>query len=149
MNAMIEPVAAPHLDQFYARFDAYRRELDGYDPRGPDRLPLDRYRDAHSEDGCDRWWLLSDRERAGFAIVRVVPDWPDGSRLVAEIIDLGIDPAWRRQGIGRAGVEALCAYYRPRVASIEAAILADNAPALAFWSVLGFAPRSIQTAREP
>jgi len=149
VKVTLAAVVPADFDVFYARFDSYRRELDAFDACGPDTLPLARYREAHAEDGCDRWWLLANGERSGLAIVRVVADWPDDRRQVAEILDLGVDGIARRRGVGRAAVEALRAHYRGTVATVEASILAGNDPALAFWAALGFLPRAIQTSREP
>lgn len=58
----------------------------------------------------------------------------------AEITDLGVRPALRRQGIGRLLVEQAQAWVRDRgVARIEIQVAAGNPEGQAFWRAIGYA----------
>ena len=153
MGVTLEAVATADHAALLAVMRAYHRELDAYDRRTVGQ-PFDvvRYERALLDDLDDRefWWILADGERAGFVLVRTLPDWPDDSRMVATITDFYVAPAHRRRGVGSAAVEALLAAHRLRgTYEMEAAVLPDNAPALAFWQRLGFAVQYYQTARRP
>jgi ribosomal protein S18 acetylase RimI-like enzyme len=145
------PVEGPSLEEFLAHFDAYRHELEAYSHE-PDTLPLDRYGEAirRDPDGQELLWIESDGKRAGFLLVREFEDWPDDSRTVVDIAECYVAPEFRRQGVGRAAVEALLERERRRdTALVEASVLRENEAGAAFWAALGFAVRSIRTAREP
>lgn len=151
MKVELRPVRRPEYDAFFALMDPYHRELAPYDPLG-DPLDPAQYRAAMLDDmeGRELRWIVADGERAGFAMVRVLPDFPDERSDVAEIIEFYVLPEHRRRGVGRAAVEALLAEHRRRgTALVEAGILRDNAPARAFWASLGFEVRSLHTARRP
>lgn len=148
------PVAKREYDDFFAMFEHYHRELDRYDTDAwdGDALRFDRYRRAMLDDmhGRELLWIVEGGERAGFAVVRTLPDWPDETRMVASIAEFYVVPDQRRRGIGRAAVEELLAEHRRRgTALVEADILRDNEPAKAFWASLGFEVQSIATARRP
>ncbi|AHI26928.1 ribosomal protein S18-alanine N-acetyltransferase [Komagataeibacter swingsii] len=68
----------------------------------------------------------------GFIMVRTLPD-------EAEILTFAVDPAWRRQGIGR-GLLACCMRQAgaagARTLFLEVAM--DNAPAMALYRASGF-----------
>ncbi|MSQ31127.1 MAG: GNAT family N-acetyltransferase [Dehalococcoidia bacterium] len=153
MTVTIAPVEARDLDAFFAMLRAYMAELDRYDPETADApFDVDRYRDAMQQDteGREFLWILEDGARAGLAIVRTLPDFPDDTRTVASIGEFYVTPAHRRRGVGTAAVEALLAEHRRRgTDEVGAGILAGNAPALAFWARLGFATRTIYTSRRP
>lgn len=149
----LEQVARRDTAAFFAMVREYHRELDTYDPATIER-PWDhaRYEAAVRADmeGRDLLWILDGDERAGFAMLRTLPDWPDETRTVATIVEFYVAPSFRRRGIGTAAVEALLAEQRRRgTDEVEAGILRDNAPALAFWERLGFTVRFVQTARRP
>jgi ribosomal protein S18 acetylase RimI-like enzyme len=56
-----------------------------------------------------------------------------------EITDLGVDPAVRRRGIGRALVEAALAWIGGRgVRRLEVRVAVRNPEGQAFWRALGF-----------
>lgn len=130
----------------------YLRELDA---AASERADPDRHLAAWAEDpDLEAWWVDDHSPGApvgtgaGFLLVRVLPDWPDERRLVAELAECYIRPAARRRGLGRAAVEALLPDLRARgVRAVEASVLAGNGPAHAFWAALGFTPRSVTTVR--
>jgi len=73
-----------------------------------------------------------DGEAVGFILVRAAAD-------EAEILSLGVVPAWRRRGLARRLLDAALA----RLVGVEALFLeveADNAPALALYLGAAFAP---------
>lgn len=153
MAVTLVPVTPPEYDDFFAMFADYHHELDAFDRHAEDN-PWDPegYRRAVMDDmdGREISWVLARGERAGFLVVRVFPDFPDGSRDVASIAEFYVLPAYRRRGVGRAAIEALLADHRERgTFEVEAGILDGNAPAKAFWGALGFDVRSIVTARRP
>ncbi len=153
MAVMLAPVARRDHDAFFAMMRVYHRELDAYDPATAERpWDPDRYEAAVRADmeGRELLWILDGGERAGFAMVRTLPDWPDEARTVASILEFYVAPPFRRRGVGTAAVEALLAEHRRRgTDEVEAGILRDNAPALAFWERLGFGVRSYLTTRRP
>ena len=152
MNVTLAPVPSAQHDDFFAMAEAYLRELEPYDPMGADLGGIEAFRRATLDDaeGRELLWVLADGERAGLAVVRTLPDWPDESRTVASIAEFYVLPAHRGGGIGRAAVEALLAAHRRRgTALVEAEILRDNEPAQAFWAALGFEVQSIRTVRRP
>lgn len=75
---------------------------------------------------------LRDGQPLGFALARVAAD-------EAEVLSLGVLPAQRGRGVGRALIEALC-----RLADVLGAgtlhleVAADNAAALALYRASGF-----------
>ncbi len=152
MHVELPTVASPEYDDFFSMLEVYFRELDPYDPLGPDRHSIEQYRRAILGDteGRELLWIVADGERVGLAMVRIMDDWPDATSLVAEIAEFYVVPSHRRRGIGRAAVESLLAEHRRRgTALVEAGILRDNEGALAFWAGLGFVVQSLQTARRP
>ena len=101
-------------------------------------------------EGRELLWMVADGQRAGLAMVRVFPDFPDELRDVASIAEFYVAPEFRRRGVGRAGIEAILAEHRARgTFEVQADILRENGPALAFWQRMGFEVRSFQTARRP
>ena len=131
----------------------YGRELDQFDPTAHDD-PWDPqlHRQAVLDDmeGRELLWIEVAGERAGLAMVRVYPDFPDESRDVAEIAEFTVLPPFRRRGVGRAAVEAILDDHRARgTHSVDASVLRDNAPAQRFWERMGFIVRSVMTTRRP
>jgi GNAT superfamily N-acetyltransferase len=58
----------------------------------------------------------------------------------AEITDLGVRPAFRRQGVGRLLVEQAQAWVRDRgVARVEIQVATGNPEGQAFWRAIGYA----------
>ncbi len=152
MRVELPAVASPEHDDFFSMLDVYLRELDPYDPLGPDRHSIEQYRRAILADmeGRELLWIVADGERVGLAMVRTMDDWPDATSHVAEIAEFYVAPSHRRRGIGRAAVGSLLAEHRRRgTALVEASILRDNEAAVAFWAGLGFEVQSLQTARRP
>ena len=153
MSVTIEAVALADYDAFFAMLRDYMTEMDGYDPTTVESpYDVERYIAAMIEDmeGRDFLWILEDGARAGFAIVRTLPDFPDDRRMVATISEFSVLPAFRRRGIGAAAVQAILDDHRARgTYEVEAGILRDNLPAQAFWERMGFDLRFYQTARRP
>jgi ribosomal protein S18 acetylase RimI-like enzyme len=153
VDVRLVPVDAAEHDAFFELLAAYHRELDPFDPLA-EVSPWDaeQYRSAVLDDLEDReiLWIEAEGQRAGFVMVRTLPDWPDESRRVATISEFYVAPASRRRGIGRRAVEALLAEHRRRGTHlVEADILRDNDAARAFWASLGFEVVMHQTARRP
>ena len=68
----------------------------------------------------------------GFILVRVVAD-------EAEVLPLAVEPTARRNGLGRALVEAAAKAVRDAgAAELFLEVAADNAPAIALYTVAGF-----------
>lgn len=148
----LTPVAPSEYDAYFAMLREYARELDQYDTEATeDPWDADLHREAVMDDmdGRELLWIEVDGERAGLAMVRVYPDFPDDTRDVADIAEFTVLPAYRGRGIGSAAVEAILADHRARgTYSVDASVLRDN-PALAFWERLGFIVRSVNTSRRP
>ncbi|MDO9445195.1 MAG: GNAT family N-acetyltransferase [Dehalococcoidia bacterium] len=153
MSVTVRPVEPWEQDDYFAMMGPYHRDLDVYDPHASESHGSDEaYRAAVLADmeGRELLWIESHGIRAGFAMVRVFPDWPDESRDVATISEFYVSPAFRRHGVGRGAVEAILADHRERgTFEVEAGILRDNAAAIAFWARMGFELRFYQTARRP
>lgn len=84
---------------------------------------------------------------AGVAVAQLVVSTAEGAPS-AWIEDVYVLPAWRGRGIGSGLVEYLLAWAREAGAT-RAQLLADrdNAPALAFYRRLGWAPTRLLTLR--
>lgn len=153
MTVALETVARTDSDAFFAMLREYMAEMDAFDPHATETpFDIERYIEAMREDDEDRelLWLLDDGVRAGMAIVRVLPDFPDDRRMVATISEFYVLPAFRRRGIGAAAVQAILDDHRARgTFEVEAGILRDNEGARAFWARMGFELRFYQTARRP
>jgi len=146
------PITDRELDEFLAWFDQYRKELEPFDPVGPDPHPLSRYWDALRRDpeAQELLWIEAGGVRAGFLLARAFADWPATEDTVVDIAECFIAPEHRRRGIGRAAVEVVLSRERERgTVLVEASILPANADALAFWAALGFTARAVRTARRP
>lgn len=152
MKVTLATVATAEYEEFFAMLVAYHRELDQYENSEVDPVsPEDKGR-ASLDDIQTRefLWIIVNEERAGLIIASTLPDWPDATRLVASIIEFYVLPEHRRQGVGRAAIEALLSDHSQRgTALVEASILYLNEPARAFWCALGFDFRSVLTARKP
>ena len=94
---------------------------------------IDRLRDALT--GADLFLVADvDGEVAGLLMV-IVPPWTDA----AEITDLAVDIAFRRQGAGRALVDAAAEWARDRgLRALWVEPRADNHAAVSFYVSLGF-----------
>ena len=153
VTVTIETVATADYDAFFAALREYMVEMDRFDPSAAESpFKVDLYIEAMLEDmeGRDFLWILQDGARAGFAIVRNLPDFPDESRMVATIGEFTVFPAFRREGVGTAAVQAILDDHRARgTYEVEAGILRDNFLARAFWARMGFELRFYQTARRP
>lgn len=151
MAVMLRTVQPKEYDDFFAMLTEYMAELDPFDPTAADD-PWDStiHREAILDDmeGRDLLWIEEDGERAGLAIVRVYPDFPDDSRDVAEISEFYVLAQMRGRGVGTAAVEAIAADHRARgTHTLNASVLRGNADALRFWERLGFIVRSVDTTR--
>lgn len=84
----------------------------------------------------------------GVAVAQLVVSTAEGA-LSAWIEDVYVQPHWRGRGVGRGLVDYLLAWSRTAGAT-RAQLLADedNAPALAFYRRLGWAPTRLLTLRQ-
>lgn len=151
----LTPVAVDERDAFFAAYEAYSQELEPYDP-AHEATDVAAYRAAVEEDlafedsGRELSWIVAGAERAGFVVLRHLPDWLDPGRMITTIAEFCVFASHRRHGVGRAAVEAILAQERARgTFEVEAGILRDNAGAHAFWGALGFEVRQVITARRP
>ena len=147
------PVANAEQPDLRAMMRDYFVELATYEPDAEDP-------DAHLERawpemladmlGRELQWIVADEQRAGFVIVRTLPDWPRVERMIASIVEFYIAPEFRRGGIGSAAAETMLAEHRDRgTYFVEADILIANEPAKEFWQRLGFQVQFLQTGRKP
>lgn len=154
MDVTLRPVARREYDAYFAMLADYQRELEQYDSESqddPGGWDPETHRRAVLDDmeGRELLWIEADGERAGLAMVRVFPDFPDESRDVASIAEFTVLPSLRGKGIGSAAVQAILDDHRARGTYIvDASVLRGN-PALAFWERLGFIVRSVNTSRRP
>lgn len=75
--------------------------------------------------------LAHSGEPVGFVIGRTAAD-------EAELLSIGVDPAWQKRGIGRLLVESLCdASQRAKARRLYLEVAADNLPALRLYTTLG------------
>lgn len=133
------------LNQHHAAIQpGYFRVLEGVAPA------LQRLEDGDE----DMALLVAEREGTlkGFVVVRV-HDTPDNPLLVkrrrAHVEDMLVTAAARRQGIGRALVEAAAQWSRERGASrVLLTVWQDNDDAEAFYRDLGFGPLNRVLERE-
>ena len=151
MAVTLRPVLEREYDAFFAMLAEYMEELDPFDPTAADD-PWDSalHREAILEDMEERdlLWIEADGRRAGLAIVRVYPDFPDDSRDIAEIAEFYVLPEARNRGIGSAAIEAILVDHRTRgTHAVNASVLRGNETALRFWERLGFIVRSFDTVR--
>ena len=73
---------------------------------------------------------------AGFAVVEFLLE---RGRLIGHIVTIDVAPAERRQGVGRALMEALLGFCLERQAAImRLEVAVDNDGAIAFYKLLGF-----------
>ncbi len=147
------PVDEAEYDDFFAMFEVYDAELQPFEAVQPQQdFSIDAYRRAvlADMDGRELLWIVAGERRTGFVMTRTTPDWPDGRDQIASIAEFYVVPDQRRQGVGRAAVEALMAEHRRRgTALVQAAVLRENTPALAFWNSVGFEVQFLQTSRRP
>jgi putative acetyltransferase len=94
-------------------------------PTGPDRVELS---------------LLAERAGVVVASAGLHPAAAHLRRRHAAALGLAVAPAARRQGIGRALMQALCDYADgwAQLLRIELTVYADNAPAIALYRTFGF-----------
>lgn len=151
----LTPVEVWERDDFFAAYEAYSRELEPFDPVH-EPTDLAGYRAAVEDDlayedsGRELSWILADGTRAGFVVLRHLPDWLHTERMITTIAEFCVFAPHRRSGVGRAAVLAILAQERARgTYEVEAGILRDNAAAHAFWGALGFEVRQVVTARRP
>ncbi len=149
------PIALDERDAFFTAYETYSRELEPSDP-SHEPTDLTAYREAVEDDlsypdsGRELYWITTDGGRAGFVVLRHLPDWLDSEHLITTIAEFCVFAPHRRTGVGRAAVEAILARERARrTYEVEAGILRDNAAAHAFWGALGFEVRQVVTARRP
>lgn len=86
--------------------------------------------------GCFALIALCDGEPAGFALARQAAD-------ECELLSLGVLPARRRLGVGRALLSAVCEQAMANgVRHIYLEVAADNCAGRALYQALGFVPRA-------
>lgn len=151
----LTPVEVWERDDFFAAYEAYSQELEPFDP-AHEPTDVAAYRAAVEDDlayedsGRELSWILADGVRAGFVVLRHLPDWLDPNRMITTIAEFCVFESRRRAGVGRAAVDAILAQERVRgTYEVEAGILRDNTAAHAFWGALGFEVRQVVTARRP
>jgi len=146
------PVEEDEIDELFAMFDAYWTELEPYEPVAGELMATANRREELVEDAEDQeWlWIALDGVHTGFVMLQLLYNEPLVGLQTQEIVDMYVEPSSRRQGLGKAAVEALLVRERQHGSSlVEAAVLRDNHPALAFWEAMGFAVRAHRTARRP
>ena len=146
------PVDEDEVEELFTMFNAYWTELESYEPVAAEMM-ADANRRAEMVEGAEdqEWlWIELDGAHVGFLMLQTLYDEPLVGLRTQEVRDLYVEPFHRRKGLARAAVDALLVREREHVSSlVEANVLRDNAPALAFWESLGFAVRSHRTARRP
>ncbi len=149
MAVTLRPVQPPEYDEFFAMLAVYIVELDPFDPTAADdpwEPGLHRQAVLDDMEGRDLLWIEADGTRAGLAMVRTYPDFPDDSRDVAEIAEFYVEPPFRQRGVGTSAVQAIMADHRSRgTYAVYASVLRGNEAALRFWERLGFIVRSYDT----
>ncbi len=96
------------------------------------------------------WVAVHDEGVVGFLTSSVVPPGPLARPPTARIDDCWVHPAFRRQGLGRALVQAWQqAAAAAGCESFEVSTLAADADALGFWEGVGFAPARMVLQRTP
>lgn len=152
-SVTLVPVAKAEQPALRAMMRDYFVELTAFEPDAEDPdAHLDRAWPEMLADmlGRELQWIVADGQRAGFLIVRTLPDWPHTERMIASIVEFYVAPDFRRGGIGTTAVETLLAEHRDRgTYFVEADILIANEPAKQFWQRLGFAVQFLQTGRKP
>lgn len=152
VEVRVRAVEPREYDDYFTMLAEYQQELDQYDSESEgESWDPELHRRAVLDDmaGRELLWIEAGGERAGLAMVRVYPDFPDDSRDVADVAEFTVLPAYRSRGIGSAAVEAILADHRERGTHlVDASVLQGN-PALAFWQRLGFVVRSVNTSRRP
>jgi len=145
-------VAEAEYEDFFAMLEAYDRELQAYETVQPDNeVEFATYRQAILDDmeGRELLWIVKGEDRAGFVMTRSSTDWPDGDPIMS-IAEFYVVPHRRRNGVGRAAVEALLAEHRDRgTFLVQASIMRENKAARDFWARLGFEVQFLQTSRRP
>jgi ribosomal-protein-alanine N-acetyltransferase len=92
-----------------------------------------------------RWYVVAEADRSDDPtltagrrpVVGYAGLWFDGD--VAQVMTIGVDPAWQRRGVGRALLAALVE--RSRALGAEAVLLevrVDNDPAITLYEAFGF-----------
>ncbi|MBM4410039.1 MAG: GNAT family N-acetyltransferase [Chloroflexi bacterium] len=149
------PVALDERDAFFAAYEAYSRELEPFDP-AHEPTDVAAYREAVEDDlsypdsGRELCWITTDGARAGFVVLRHLPDWLNPEHMITTIAEFCVFPPHRRVGVGRAAVETILARECDRATyEVEAGILRNNVAAHAFWAALGFEVRQVVTVRRP
>lgn len=81
----------------------------------------------------------------GFALIRCqnTPEYPSFiPRRYTMLLDLAVDESHRRQGVGRALLEAVKAWARDKGAEfVELGVLSENLPAIGLYEDFGFIER--------
>jgi GNAT superfamily N-acetyltransferase len=146
------PVDEDELDELFEMFDSYWSELEPFEPIAGEILATANRREEMVEDAEDQEWLWIELDgvHVGFMMLQLLYNEPLVGLQTTEIADMYVEPSSRRQGLGKAAVEAILARERQHGTSlVEAAVLRDNHPALTFWESMGFAVRAHRTARRP
>lgn len=87
---------------------------------------------------CEAWVTLDGERLVGFAFLQVVLD-------EAELHDVGVDPARRREGIALALLERAFEAARARGARrLFLEVSRENRPAIALYEAMGFSEQSVR-----
>jgi ribosomal-protein-alanine N-acetyltransferase len=91
--------------------------------------------------GLGRWYVVAEpavRDAVGGPpVVGYAGLWFDGD--VAQVMTIGVDPAYQRQGVGRELLRALLDRSRQlRATAVLLEVRVDNVPALAMYESFGF-----------
>lgn len=135
MMIELTPVQPGEQDDFRPLVEAYWEELMPNAAVLKDQPSRDRYfaESFHWDGEQERpYWALRAGERVGFVAL-------SRNGQSGYIDDFYVIPAYRRQGIGRAIVQALTTLFdQDGVTLVELSVRRDNPRALAFWEALGF-----------
>tara|TARA_B100000029_G_scaffold440962_1_gene458446 strand:+ start:21688 stop:22152 length:465 start_codon:yes stop_codon:yes gene_type:complete len=147
------PIKDNEYDVLFEMMHQYFLEINSFESNPVDiNVYFDLYWPALFEDIEYRelLWIIHNKKKVGFTVIRILPDWPDDTKTIASIAEFYVQPDSRRSGIGTTAINLLLSDHRHRKTSlIEADILVNNQPAIKFWQSLGFEVQYLQTGRKP
>src|SRR5262245_43745602 len=144
-NILVRPATiedVPGIVEVWKHFMDFHRELDRYHQRAEDGgYHFAAFvRDQIKADEGHLWVSEDHFAIVGYCLVRLGRRPPVfAERVYGEIIDLAVEEAYRRRGIGTALVrEAQRWFAAHRIRRVELRVSAYNDIGLAFWRKLGF-----------